>query len=59
VLSAKPGMTGYWQVSGRSEVNFDKRIQMDADYVQRKSILLDILIILKSPWAMISGKGAV
>jgi lipopolysaccharide/colanic/teichoic acid biosynthesis glycosyltransferase len=59
VLSAKPGMTGYWQVSGRSEVNFDKRIQMDAEYVQKKSILLDIFIMLKSPWAMISGKGAV
>lgn len=59
VLSAKPGITGYWQVSGRSEVNFDKRIQMDADYVKRKSSLLDLLILLKSPWAMISGKGAV
>ncbi|MCX8009010.1 MAG: sugar transferase [Patescibacteria group bacterium] len=59
VLSAKPGMTGYWQVSGRSEVNFDKRIEMDADYVQKKSIMFDILILLKSPWAMISGKGAV
>lgn len=59
VLSAKPGITGYWQVSGRSEVNFDKRIQMDADYVQQKSIILDFAILLKSPWAMISGKGAV
>jgi lipopolysaccharide/colanic/teichoic acid biosynthesis glycosyltransferase len=59
VLSAKPGVTGYWQVSGRSEVNFDKRIQMDAEYVTRRSLLLDIEIILKSPWAMISGKGAV
>lgn len=59
VLSAKPGMTGYWQVSGRSEVNFDKRIKMDADYVRKKSISLDLLILLKSPWAMISGKGAV
>ncbi len=59
VLSAKPGMTGYWQVSGRSEVNFDKRIKMDADYVRKKSIILDILILFKSPWAMISGKGAV
>lgn len=59
VLSAKPGITGYWQVSGRSEVNFDKRIQMDADYVKKKSILFDIYILLKSPWAMISGKGAV
>lgn len=59
VLSAKPGMTGYWQVSGRSEVNFDKRIKMDADYVKKKSIILDIIILFKSPWAMISGKGAV
>lgn len=58
VLSVKPGITGYWQVSGRSEVKFDKRIQMDADYAMKKSILLDILIILKTPWAMISGKGA-
>lgn len=59
VLSAKPGITGYWQVSGRSEVNFDKRIMMDADYVRQKSLILDIMILLKSPWAMISGKGAV
>jgi lipopolysaccharide/colanic/teichoic acid biosynthesis glycosyltransferase len=59
VLSAKPGITGQWQVSGRSEVNFDKRIKMDADYVQKRSLLLDISILLKSPWAMISGKGAV
>lgn len=59
VLSAKPGITGYWQVSGRSEVNFDKRIKMDADYVSKRSILFDITILLKSPWAMISGKGAV
>jgi len=59
VLSAKPGITGYWQVSGRSEVNFDKRIKMDADYVKKQSFVLDIVIILKSPWAMISGRGAV
>lgn len=59
VLSAKPGITGQWQVSGRSEVNFDKRIKMDADYVQKRSLLLDISILLKSQWAMISGKGAV
>jgi len=59
VLSAKPGVTGFWQVSGRSEVNFDKRIQMDADYVTKRSLIFDIMILLKSPWAMISGKGAV
>ncbi|MBI2195584.1 MAG: sugar transferase [Candidatus Levybacteria bacterium] len=58
VLSVKPGLTGYWQVSGRSEVNFDKRIQMDASYVRKRSLLYDLWIILKTPWAMISGKGA-
>jgi len=58
LLSAKPGITGYWQVSGRSEINFDKRVKMDAEYVQRRSLLYDLWIILKTPWAMISGKGA-
>lgn len=55
----KPGITGYWQVEGRSDVNFDKRIEMDAFYARKKSIFFDILIILKTPWAMISGRGAV
>lgn len=58
VLSIKPGLTGYWQVSGRSAINFDKRIEMDATYVRKRSIIYDLWIILKTPWAMISGKGA-
>ena len=58
LLKAKPGITGYWQVSGRSEVNFDKRVKMDADYVRERSVRQDMVIILKTPWAMISGKGA-
>lgn len=58
LLKIKPGITGYWQVSGRSEINFDKRVKMDADYARKKSIWQDILIILKTPWAMFSGKGA-
>jgi lipopolysaccharide/colanic/teichoic acid biosynthesis glycosyltransferase len=57
VLSVKPGITGFWQVSGRSEINFDKRIEMDAAYVKKRSNFYDFGIILKSPWAMISGKG--
>jgi len=59
MLEIKPGITGLWQVSGRSDVNFDKRIIMDAQYAQQKSIWLDVKILLKTPWAMISGKGAV
>lgn len=58
VLSVKPGITGFWQVSGRSDINFDKRIEMDAYYVRKRSIIYDLWIILKSPWAMIYGKGA-
>ena len=54
----KPGITGYWQVSGRSDVKFDKRIMMDAYYARKKSILLDILILLKTPWVVITGRGA-
>ena len=58
VLSVKPGITGFWQVTGRSEVAFDKRIEMDAYYARKRSIFLDILILLKTPWVMVSGKGA-
>jgi len=54
----KPGITGFWQVSGRSDVSFDKRIQMDAYYARKKSLVLDLLIIIKTPWIMLSGKGA-
>lgn len=58
VLSVRPGITGHWQVSGRSEINFDKRIEMDAQYVRKRSVLYDLLIMAKTPWAMVSGKGA-
>lgn len=58
-LSVNPGITGSWQVSGRSEINFDKRIEMDAQYARENSLWYDIVIMLKTPFAMISGKGAV
>lgn len=58
ILKAKPGVTGYWQVTGRSEINFDKRVKMDANYVRRRSIIQDMIILLKTPWVMLSGKGA-
>lgn len=57
--TVKPGITGFWQVTGRSNINFDKRIEMDASYAKKKSLLMDIMIILKTPIAMISGVGAV
>jgi len=57
--TVKPGITGYWQVTGRSNINFDKRIRMDADYARKKSLLTDLSIIVKTPLAMITGVGAV
>ena len=59
VLSAKPGITGMWQVSGRSNINFDKRIALDAYYSKNKNFWMDLIILIKTPWAMISGRGAV
>lgn len=58
VLSVKPGITGVWQTTGRSEINFDKRIQLDAQYAKKRSVLYDIYLILRTPEAMLSGKGA-
>lgn len=57
--TVKPGITGQWQVTGRSNINFDKRIEMDALYARRKSLWMDVVIIFKTPIAMISGVGAV
>lgn len=54
ILSIKPGVTGPWQVSGRNEIPFNKRAEFDAAYARQKSILRDILIILKTPRAMLS-----
>jgi len=53
-LKVKPGITGPWQVSGRNEIPWDQRVAIDADYARRKSIVYDIYIILKTPFAMIS-----
>lgn len=59
VLSVKPGITGLWQVSGRSEINFDKRIALDAKYVDTISLWKDLKIVLRTPWVMVTGRGAV
>lgn len=54
ILSVKPGITGPWQVSGRNDVPFTQRAKMDADYARQRSIQNDIVILLKTPRAMIS-----
>lgn len=59
ILSGKPGLTGVWQVTGRSEINFDKRVKMDAGYVKKRSLIYDFWIMLKTIPAVLSGRGAI
>ncbi len=54
VMQVKPGITGIWQTSGRNEISFDKRAQLDAQYVQEMSLWKDLMILFKTPKAMIS-----
>lgn len=56
--TVNPGATGKWQVSGRSELDFEQRILLDAEYAKNKNILGDLWILLQTPMAVISGKGA-
>jgi lipopolysaccharide/colanic/teichoic acid biosynthesis glycosyltransferase len=54
IKRVKPGITGPWQTSGRNEIPFKKRVTMDADYIDRYSLLADLQILIKTPKAMIS-----
>src|SRR5271157_383563 len=57
-LEAKPGMTGLWQVEGRSRVKFDEMVRLDIRYAKTWSPWLDIKILLRTPWAVVRGVGA-
>ena len=57
--SVKPGVTGYWQVEGRSDIeDYEERVKMDEFYIKNQSFWLDIKIILKTIKVMCTGKGA-
>ena len=58
VLAAKPGITGLWQVTGRSRVKFDEMVRMDLRYAMAWSHWLDLKILLRTPLAVIRGSGA-
>ena len=54
----KPGITGLWQVSGRSCLSFDEMVRLDLQYARKRSLWMDIRILLATPRAVLSGKGA-
>ena len=58
IMEVKPGITGLWQVMGRSSTTFDDMVRLDLKYVTNWSLWLDIMILFKTPRAVISGKGA-
>jgi lipopolysaccharide/colanic/teichoic acid biosynthesis glycosyltransferase len=58
VLELKPGLTGLWQVEGRSRTTFDEMVRMDLKYAIHRSFWVDIKILLQTPAAMFSGRGA-
>ena len=57
-LEVTPGLTGIWQVSGRSEIPFDKQVKLDYQYIESQSFWLDVKILLKTIPAVILGRGA-
>ena len=57
-LLVKPGITCIWQVSGRSNTSFEKQIEMDKEYVENRSLWLDFVLLIKTVWAVLKGRGA-
>ena len=57
-LQIRPGLTGYWQVSGRSNISYEVRVQMDKFYMRKVTIWMDLVILLKTPLAVLRGHGA-
>jgi lipopolysaccharide/colanic/teichoic acid biosynthesis glycosyltransferase len=57
-LETRPGITGYWQVYGRSRVSFDAMVRMDLEYIERASLLLDLKLLLLTIPAVFFGYGA-
>jgi exopolysaccharide production protein ExoY len=59
MLSVKPGITGAWQIGGRNMIDFLPRVKIEAEYADRRSLLYDLSIMLKTPLAVIHQEGAV
>ena len=58
ILSVQPGLSGMWQISGRSDTGYEERVTLDSYYIQNWSVWLDIWIIIKTVYVVLRGKGA-
>ena len=59
IITVKPGITGYWQVNGRNDVDFHDRIYMDTYYIEHRSLIMDIKIIIKTILKIFKKEGAI
>jgi lipopolysaccharide/colanic/teichoic acid biosynthesis glycosyltransferase len=57
-LDVKPGLTSFWAIMGRGDIPFSEQVQLDTDYIESQSILVDIKILLKTIPAVLTGRGA-
>jgi lipopolysaccharide/colanic/teichoic acid biosynthesis glycosyltransferase len=55
VLEVKPGITGLWQVEGRSSLTFDNMVRLDLQYIKRCSFFLDMKLLIKTPFMLVKG----
>ena len=58
IMENKPGITGFWQVEGRSSTTFDGMVRMDLKYSRKQSVLFDLKLILKTPLSLLTTRGA-
>ena len=59
IVKCKPGVTGFWQISGRSNTTFNDRLQMDTEYAYTKTLKTDLKILLKTVKNVVSKEGAI
>jgi lipopolysaccharide/colanic/teichoic acid biosynthesis glycosyltransferase len=57
-LAAKPGITGLWQVTGRNNIDYRRRVVLDTYYVRNQNFFLDLYILFKTTGVVLGGKGA-
>jgi lipopolysaccharide/colanic/teichoic acid biosynthesis glycosyltransferase len=56
-FAVKPGLTGLWQVSGRNERSYEEMVRFDVEYAERRTMLLDLRILIKTVWVVLRRKG--